>query len=183
MKNILDIWRSETVDPWREFRSLQRQMDRLFDGFERKDPSMTLPNEVSFVPACEVEETETDYFISLDLPGMTRDQLHVEITGNTLRVSGEKRAESKAGKGARRSSERYYGRFERSFTLPDLASSDKVEADYTDGVLCVSIPKSEEAKAKTRKIQIGEGKTPLFGKSPQKTEEKKEQKAAPERAA
>ncbi len=182
MKNMLDIWRSERTNPWREFASLQRQMDRLFDDFTRYEPTVEFSNNVDFVPACDLDETDKHYLIALDIPGMTKEQLQVEITGNTLTISGEKKEEKKEGKGAQRSCERFRGRFERSFTLPELAASDQVEADYKDGVLRISIPKSEEAKAKTRKIQIGEGKNPLFGKPQAKMEEKKEQKSV-EKAA
>lgn len=165
MRNMIDIWRSEGNNPWREFASLQSRMDRLFDEVTRYEPTVELSNTVDFIPACDVDETDKHYLIALDIPGMKKDQLQVEITGNTLTVSGEKKEEKKEGKGAQCSYERYQGRFERTFTLPELAASDKVEADYKDGVLRISVPKSEEAKAKTRKIQIGEGKHPLFGKA------------------
>jgi HSP20 family protein len=160
MRNMLDIWNPELNNPWRELVSLQRKMDRLFDGFAREDQQIDAYKNVDFVPACDVEETEKNYLVALDIPGMKKDQLQVEITGNTLTVSGEKKEEKKEGKGAQRSYERYQGRFERSFTLPELAASDKVEAEYKDGVLRISIPKSEDAKAKTRKIQISDGKSP-----------------------
>lgn len=178
MRNMLDIWRPDRTNPWRELASLQRQMERLFDGFTQNEPTVEFSSNVDFIPACDVDETDKHYLIALDIPGMTKDQLQVEITGNTLTVSGEKKEEKREGKGAQRSSERFHGRFERSFTLPELAAGDKVEADYKDGVLRVSIPKSEEAKAKTRKIQIGEGKSPLFAKSHAKLEEKKEHKGS-----
>ena len=171
MINMLSLWSTETTNPWREFASLQRRMDRLFDDFTRYEPRAENSSAVDFVPACDLDETDRHYLIALDIPGMSKDQLQVEITGNTLTISGEKKEEKKEGKGAQRSYERFHGRFERSFTLPDLAASDKVEARYDDGVLRISVPKSEEAKAKTRKIQIGEGKSPLFGK-PQKPNEK-----------
>lgn len=182
MRNLLDVWRPERTNPWREFASLQRQMDRLFDDVTRYEPTVEFSNDVDFVPACDIEETDGHYLMALDIPGMTKDQLKVEITGNTLTVSGEKKEEKKEGKGEQRTYERYHGRFERSFTLPQLAATDKVEADYKDGVLRVSVPKSEDAKAKTRKIQIGEAKNPLFGKPQVRAEEKKETKAG-EKAA
>lgn len=178
MKNMIDIWRSETLNPWKEFASLQRQMGRLFDGFSRNESNQQFMKSIDFVPACDVEETENRFLVSLDIPGMKKDQLNVEITGHTLTISGEQKEEKTEGKGAQRTCERYHGRFERSFTLPQIAASDKVEADYRDGVLRISVPKCEEAKAKTRKIQIGESMNPLFGKPATRSEEKKEQKTA-----
>lgn len=182
MRNLLDVWRSERIDPWREFSLLQRQMDRLFDDVIRQEPKANFPRAVDFVPACDVEETDNHYLIALDIPGLTKDQIQVEITGNTLRISGEKKEERKEGKTSPQVYERYRGRFERSFTLPQLAATDQIQADYKDGVLRVSVPKSEEAKARTRKVQIGESKNPLFAKPPQRSEEKKEAKTG-EKAA
>lgn len=180
MKNMLEMWRTDTWNPWKEFASLQRQMDRLMDGFGRHEPTASLP--VDFVPACDIEETDKNFLITLDIPGMTKEHLNVEITGHTLTISGEHQEEKKEGKGAHRTRERFRGRFERSFTLPQIAASDKVEADYRDGVLRISVPKSEQAKNQTRKVAIGENKNPLFGKPAGRPEEKKETKT-PEKAA
>ena len=182
MKTMLDVWRSERNNPWRELASLQRQMDRLFEEVTQYEPTVEFSKAVDFVPACDIDETDNHYVIAIDIPGMTKDQLKVEITGNTLTVSGEKKSEKKEGKSGQRSYERYHGRFERSFTLPHLAASDKVEADYKDGVLRVAIPKSEDAKTKTRKIAIGDGKSPLFANPQARAEEHKGQKAG-EKAA
>lgn len=182
MKTMLDILRTEKSNPWLGFASLQRQIERFLDEASRYESSVEFSNSVDFVPACDVDETDTHYLIALDIPGMTKEQLQVEITGNTLTVAGEKKQEKKEGKGPQRSYERYHGHFERSFTLPDLAASDEVGADYKDGVLRISVPKSEEAKKKTRKIQISEGKNPLFAKPQARLEEKKDQKAG-EKAA
>lgn len=164
MKNLLDIWRPERFNPFRELSTLQRQMDRLLDEFNRYEPSAGMSGRVDFVPACDVEENDDSYVFSLDLPGMPREQLQVQVSGNTLTVSGEKKEETKEGKGRRRSYESYRGRFERSFTLPDISEASKIEADYQDGVLRILVPKAESAKAKTRRIAIGEGKSHLFNK-------------------
>lgn len=168
MRNLFDVWRPERANAWREIATLQRQMERLFDDVSRREANAEFVKDVDFVPACDIEEAESHYLISLDIPGMKKEQLSVEIEGNTLTISGEKREEKEGAKGSRRAYERFHGRFERSFTLPDLAASDKVEADYKDGVLRISIPKSEQAKTKTRKIEIGDSGNLLFGKSPKK---------------
>lgn len=160
MKHFLDIWRSNRFNPWQEASSLQRQMDRLFQEFDRYEPVGGGKN-VDFVPPCDVEETDKSYLFTLDVPGLSKDQLEVQISGNTLLVSGEKREEKK-GKGPQSSYERYEGHFARSFTLPEISASSKVEADYKDGVLRIAVPKSESAMAKTRKIPIGNGNSSLF---------------------
>lgn len=172
MKTLLDIWRPERSNPWQEFNSLQRRMDLFFENFG---------SEVDFAPACDFEETDDAYLISIDVPGMTKDQLQVELSGNTLTVSGERKEEKKEEKAGRRSTERFHGRFERAFTLPQISEGEKVEADYKDGVLSIKLPKSAEAKAKTRKIQIGESKsasTPKIARSEEKKEHRPNEKAA-----
>ena len=182
MKNVLDIWRPERMNPLREFSSLQRQMDRIFDDISRYTPSFEFQKNIDLVPACDFEETDNAYLISLDVPGMTKDQLQIELSGNTLTVSGDQKVEKNEGKGAWRTYERFHGRFERVFTLPHVSDTEKVEADYKEGVLHIAIPKSKAVKAKSRKIQIGEGKSSLFGKLTGRTEENNLQKSV-EKAA
>jgi HSP20 family protein len=154
-------------------------MERFFDEFPSfsSAPTAEFRKDVDFIPPCDLEETEGQYLISVDAPGMTKDQLQVELSGNTLIISGDKRSEKKEEKGERRYYERYQGHFERAFTLPDAAEAEKVEAEYRDGVLRIAIPKA--AAAKTRKIQIGEGKGGQFARI-SKGEEKQKQS---ERAA
>lgn len=183
MRNLLDVWRPSLENPWREMNTLQRRMDRLFDDLTNYLPSTTLAdNNIDFVPACDFDETDKQYSITLDVPGMSKDQLNIELSGNTLIISGEKKEEKKEGKGANSRYERFQGSFQRSFSLPDMAA-EKVVADYKDGVLHVTIPKSVEAQAKTRRIQIGEGKAAAATVKPAAVPtEKKEQKQA-EKAA
>lgn len=176
MKNLLDIWRPERRDPWREFSALQRRMDRFIDEFNQ-EPFGALPNQLDFVPACDVSETENAYMFTLDVPGMPKEALRVEIAGNTLTISGERKEERKKGGGVQRY-ERSEGRFERSFTLPEISESSQVRADYTDGVLRIEVPKSEAAKSKTRRIEIGEGQSLSSGKASPRSPEKKNEKAA-----
>ena len=164
MKNSMKVPGLERFDAWREWTALERRMENLLDGIGRSETSGDFSKGVDFVPACDIDETDSHYLICMDLPGVAKEKLGVEITGHTLRVSGEKKHERESGKGARRAYERYEGRFERSFTLPQVAATENVEADYKDGVLRISIPKSEEAKTKTRKIPVGESSNPLFGK-------------------
>jgi HSP20 family protein len=110
----------------------------------------------SLAPRIDVEEDDDSYEITVELPGMKQEDIQVELNSNMLTISGEKRASfDDRGEKKRRSrwSERSYGRFTRSFTLPHDADPDRLEARFTDGVLTISIPKSEEAKP--RSIQIG----------------------------
>jgi HSP20 family protein len=151
MRNFLDILRPDRSNNWREFAALQRQMDRMFNDLSRSEW-----RDENFIPACDFEEAEDKYSISMDMPGMSKDEIQVDISGNTLTVTGEHREEKREGKGKQRSQERYHGRIERTFTLPQISDTENIQANYQDGVLRISIPKSETAKA--RRIEIGEGK-------------------------
>ncbi len=164
IRNMLpDIWRGErgVWNPIREMSRLQRRIDRMFDDFFSEPfvsslvPSRELlpfSEEVGFTPACDVEETDTHYLVSFDLPGVKKDDVKIELHENQLTVSGE-RKEEKKGRGSR---ERYYGSFTRSFTLPSNVNADKAEANYENGVLQIALPKTAASVGK--QIPIKEGK-------------------------
>ena len=101
------------------------------------------------LPAVETRETENGYVITMELPGSTRDDIKIWNEKNILTITGEK----KAPEGDRIFSERTFGRFTRSFRLPEDADRDKIEAGYKDGVVTVQIAKLEEKKPKDIKIQ------------------------------
>jgi HSP20 family protein len=105
--------------------------------------------------ACDISETDDAFVVSADLPGVDRNDIDVSLNGNVLTIRAERKEESSDENAKRRPHfiERRYGLYQRSFTLPANIVSDKVEADYQDGVLTLAIPKAPESKAK--KIQIG----------------------------
>jgi HSP20 family protein len=113
-----------------------------------------------FTPACDVEETEGHYLLSFDIPGIRKDDVKIEVTDHQLIVSGEKREEQREEKRNRYFSERSWGRFQRSFTLPATVDTSRIEADYADGVLKIAVPKAESVKPRT--VRIGEAKTGGF---------------------
>ncbi len=179
MRN-LTRWPSNQDSFWGLSR-LQRDIDRMFDDFLTPGRLLSQDADVvpTFNPACDIEETDSHYLVSFDVPGISKDNLKIEVVDNMLTVSGEKRTEQEQKKAAQHLIERSYGQFKRSFTLPAHVDADKVEANYQDGVLTVSIAKAESAKP--RQIKIGEGKTSLFkrlansvsSESPQKQETNK----------
>lgn len=109
-----------------------------------------------FSPACDIEETESSYLINFDLPGVRKEDIHIDLRDNQLVLSGERRDEREEQERNRRLWERSYGSFTRTFMLPTGIDPDQVEANYEDGVLCISVPKSESTKS--RQIRIGEKK-------------------------
>ena len=105
--------------------------------------------------SCDVSETKDSYKMCFDMPGVKKEDINIDVQGNQLTVSGERKTESSVKEEHGLRHERSYGKFERSFTVPEGVDLDKVQAAYDNGVLNLSIPKVE--KAKVRKIQIGSG--------------------------
>lgn len=138
------------IDPFDFVTDLQDDMNRLFSSSLRRGSS-TLGE---YLPSLEVKEDENQFLVHLDIPGMERKDLDISVTGNILTIKGErKEEESKKGKGYFYS-ERRYGSFQRSVELPVEVDSDKVAAAYKDGVLELTLPKSEKAKPKQIKVDV-----------------------------
>ena len=159
MRNSLtlrDFWNpNREFSPW--FQDIDDMMDHLLV------PMNTIRREQSFNPACDVEETDSHYLMSFDLPGVSKDDVKIEVVENQLTITGERKAlEKKDDKNNRHVAERYYGSFKRVFTLPSTIDATKVEASYRDGVLQIALPKAESAKP--QQIKISEGKGGIFSK-------------------
>ena len=118
-------------------------------------------NQTDFQPACEVTEADEHFLMSLDLPGMKKENLNIEIEGNSLVVSGLRKREGGDSQKLH-FYERNYGSFRRSFTLPPSVEASKIEARYENGVLDLYLPKAE--KAKPQQIQIQGEKEGFWGK-------------------
>lgn len=128
---------------------------RWFDDFLPKNLSPMYGENRFFAPAMDIDETSEEYIVSADLPGVKREDISIECSGNQLCISAERKAESVEGRKTDRR-ERYYGSYQRSFTLPTGVNMDKIEASYEGGVLTVQIPKGEQARS--RRIEIGKSK-------------------------
>jgi HSP20 family protein len=140
-------------DPIRELDSLQSDMNRLFDGFFQARAG----NEVNrrWIPAMDLVETANHLVLRADLPGMSEEDIEIEIKDGVLTVSGERKTEHEdKGEGYHRV-ERSFGRFSRSLTLPDGIDADSVNASFDRGVLEVKIPKPAETKP--HRVQVGRG--------------------------
>lgn len=144
-------------NPFREMEELQRRMSTLFDWspFRRStltdEEAITLPE---WAPLVDIAEDDKEYLLKVELPEVNKDDVKVTVEGDTLTISGERKAE-KEEKGRKfHRVERYYGRFERSFTIPDDADADNVKAEFKDGVLRVHLPKSEKARPKQIEVKV-----------------------------
>lgn len=156
MANLPELFRSPSFP--RDFRRMQRQMDRLFDDLGgdmwREPAPLTGP---AFTPSCDIEETDRQYLMNFDLPGVKKEDIKIELQDRVLTVSGERKEEKKDEKKNRYQSERFYGSFSRSFTLPEQVKAEQVEAHYKDGVLQLVVPKPQASKA--TQIKIGDRPT------------------------
>src|SRR3954453_5527779 len=140
-------------DPIRELDSLQGDMNRLFDRFFEDRTANGASRR--WIPAMDLVETEDHLVLRSDLPGMTEEDIDIEIKDNVLTVSGERKAENEEkGEGYHRV-ERAFGSFSRSLTLPQGVDPEQVDANFDKGVLEVRIPKPAEAKP--TRVQIGTG--------------------------
>lgn len=107
-----------------------------------------------FQPSCDIHENKDLFSLSVDLPGVKKEDIKIEVQNNVLSISGERVRETKSeNSDSIWHFERAYGRFERSFTLPTSVSADKIEAQFENGVLNVVLPKAEIAKGRTIQIQ------------------------------
>ena len=115
-----------------------------------------------FEPSVDVEESKSAFLISIDVPGLRREDVRIDVNDNLLTISGERKREQNSEEGGMRRFERSHGKFQRSFSLPATADCAKVEAHLENGVLTVAIPKAETAKP--RSIEIQNGKSGFFSK-------------------
>jgi HSP20 family protein len=147
-------------DVWRTFRG---EMDRLFDRFglpsfrRMFDTEPGWPSLRPFTfsaPPIDMSEDEKSYKITAELPGLDAKDVDVQVTGDTLLIKGEKRQESDEKSKNYHFSERSYGAFQRSFNLPASVDRDMVTADFSKGVLTITLPKTAAAQQQAKKIEV-----------------------------
>ena len=141
--------RSPFLSPWQELEDVSGRLNRIFrmptqgEGASRSDWS----------PAVNVEETKEELLLSAELPGMTIEDVEIEVENNILSLRGEKKETKEEGDSRRYHVwERSYGSFQRKFTLPRTVKTEGISAHFRDGILQVHLPKAPEAKS--RKIEI-----------------------------
>jgi HSP20 family protein len=130
---------------------LHEEMDDLFHGFFRDWDFPSL--EYRHWPAVDIAETENEFVVKAEVPGCKADDIDISVHGNTLTVSGEKKAEEEKKEKGYYHVERSYGSFRRELTLSSDVEPDKIDAVCKDGVLTLTLPKSEKAKAVKVKVK------------------------------
>jgi len=137
--------------PNRTLRTLQREVDSLFDQFFNRSGDGS-PSAV-WSPRTDMVETDDDFRLRLDVPGMTKEDITINLQDRTLTVSGDRSSERTDEGEEFVRVERAFGTFHRTFTLPDAVDADHIEATYKDGVLTITIPKTEESMRRQIEIQ------------------------------
>ncbi len=146
--------RSDSISP---VVNLHREMNRLFDDVFRGFDDSRLWGVRSAWPSVDVEETEKEYRVTAELPGLEERDVEVLLQDGLLTVRGEKKLETEARN--RSYSERFYGRFERQITLDRDVDDSAVKATFKNGVLTVTVPKDARASERSKRITINSGKT------------------------
>ncbi|HUA75708.1 MAG TPA: Hsp20/alpha crystallin family protein [Solirubrobacteraceae bacterium] len=151
-------------EPAREIGSLQQEVNRLFGTFFDTQAGAGGDGLRRWVPAMDLVEEGEDYVLRADLPGLSEDDVNVELEDNVLTVSGERKSEHEEKRDGYRRIERASGSFARSLTLPDGVDPERVKAHFEQGVLEVRVPKPEQRKPRRVKIGVGEQPAAIEGK-------------------
>lgn len=138
-------WRAPSLN------QMERRMQSLFDEPFRLS---FITEDMGWSPSVEVTETDDAIEVAAELPGVSRDDVEVELQNNVLTIRGEKKQEKEEQNRDRHIVERYYGSFQRSFALPTPVEEDEVKAEFRNGVLRIHLQKATQARG--RKVPINE---------------------------
>jgi len=149
-------WQRPTLSTWPSLgrlSDLRNEIDRLFDSplSELTRTSQLLSD---WTPALDVYEEKDNFVVKAELPGMKKEDIEVSLHDGCLIISGERQGEKKHESSEVYRAERFFGRFQRTVTLPTAVAADKVRAAYKDGVLTITLPKTEEAKSKKIDVSV-----------------------------
>jgi len=143
-------------DPFREMSSLQERMNRLLADYRTHSPfGEEEMAQGAWIPAVDIYETKESIVLNVELPGVTKEDISLEVKDSTLTIRGEKKLEKNVKEENFHRMERTYGSFTRAFTLPSTVQQDKVKAKFRDGILEIMLPKAEEARPKQIKVDVG----------------------------
>ena len=150
-----------SVSPYPMFQ-LHREIDRLFDEAFRGFPSVLRGSlewpeitPVMLTPSTDIKETDENYVVSVEVPGVAKEDVDIRIDGDTLTIHGEKKQEIKEDKENYHCVERHYGSFERMLTIPKDANTDDIDAKFKDGVLTIDIKrKAKSVPKEVKKVEV-----------------------------
>ncbi len=149
-----DVWRDQWLSPWR--RSWTDQMDRFFNSFGLGAAGNRIADWDTWTPEVETFQRGDELVVRVDLPGLSKDQINVEVTDDAVVIQGERREESEDEREGFYRSERRYGSFYRTIPLPEGAIADNAKATFRDGVLEITMPTPPREAASGRRLEISE---------------------------
>jgi HSP20 family protein len=154
--NSLTRWQRPELSTWPAFgrlTDLRDEIDRLFES-----PLTELARSSNLLsgwnPALDLYEDKDNLYVKVELPGMKREDIDVSLHEGSLSISGERKSEQKHEDAEVYRAERFFGRFQRTVTLPTPVATEKVKAQYKDGILNITLPKTEEAKPKHIDVNV-----------------------------
>ena len=161
-KNVPVRYAAEQPVPSVPIFQLHREIDRLFDEAFRGFPSvfrggLEWPEitPVMLTPSLDIKETDENYVVSVEIPGVAKEDVDIRIDGDTLTIHGEKKQEKKEDKENYHCVERHYGSFERMLTIPEDANADNIDAKFKDGVLTINIKRQAKSVPKeVKKVEV-----------------------------
>ena len=161
-KALKKVEATKALSPLKEMEKKFEVMEKQFEDFFRRPfpflpwmPRITMPGMEEFAPSIDILTKGDNVVVKAELPGMKREDIDVMLTQNAITISGEKQREEIVDKKDYHSIERSYGSFRRSFNLPSEVQTEKASAKFEHGVLEITIPKTEEAKKKEKKVTVG----------------------------
>jgi HSP20 family protein len=141
-------------DPFRNMTTLQERINRIFDETASRPNYDDEVSKCDWRPIVDIYDAENAIIINAELPGVTKENITLDVKENILTIKGERKAEEEVRKENYYRKERCFGLFERAFTLPSAIDPARITANFKEGVLRVEIPKPEEKKPKQIKINV-----------------------------
>jgi HSP20 family protein len=135
--------------PFKEIENLQRDMNHLFEALDNR--SEVFP---TFAPAAEMEADGENVYLKLEVPGLTPEEIEVQVNTNSVAIMGERKEEKNTTEKGMKRSEFRYGKFQRTINLPEKIKHDGVVAKYKNGILHLTLPKAEDDRNKIVKVQV-----------------------------
>jgi HSP20 family protein len=157
--NTLTRWNPFKSSTWDPFKDLEEFEQRLATTFGRVMPKKngeeteTIAS-ADWAPLVDISEDDKEYLVKAELPGLKKEEVKVTVEEGVMTISGERKVEKEEKTKKYHRVERAYGKFERSFTLPDKADGTKVNAEFKDGMLQVHLPKTETSVGKAVEVKI-----------------------------
>jgi len=137
-------------NPFAELEALREQFERVLNEATKGE----VKKDVAFIPTVNTREGDDAYYIEVDLPGVKKEDINIDVNEDVLTISGERKVKEEQKDDKFYKVESVYGKFERSFTLPEDVDSEKIEAEFKNGVLEIKIPKVQKVEKTPKKIEI-----------------------------